>query len=698
MYEQINAGLIGYGYAGQTIHAPLLAGTPGIQLHAIVSRDGDKVRADWPDVEHFTQSEQLFADPAIDLVVIATPNDTHFPLARAALLAGKHVVIDKPFTLDSREARQLISLAQEQELQLAVFHNRRRDADFLTLQRLIERGELGDIYHFESHFDRFRPQVRDRWREQAVPGSGLWYDLGSHLLDQSVQLFGMPDNLWLDLARQRTGAKTDDAFHAILQYGERRVILHASTQVVEAQPRFIVHGSQGSYSKYGLDCQEEQLKDGLTPADEQFGVDPRPGRLVTVRGEQRRVQSLTNQRGDYPGFYTAMTDAIRRGTPVPVRPEEALQVMELIELGLRSAREGRRLSPGQLDSVVTTAARQASANLPVGHRGSEVLRNRPVSAPASNPPASPATAPTTAPTSAPTTTPTAMPAATPGNAQTATRSNAPSATPSAARQTPPVTSAARPVFGSRPAAPAGQPYSTRPQTAPRSVTPGAAPASPVAGAPVSTAPATAAASGGTVPGARRPAVDPSRPLFRQPGPMDRETLRQDSPAVPPVRTGASLTPVTTPQPIGSAAAQRPPVMARSTAPQQADPHTGHFRFGQGNLPEGGVLASSMIPNNAADNDEPRLGDLSQLDSLDNRDEPRITLTPPTAVPTAAPISALAPVAANEAAPFVAELSPASLLATERAARQASTQDPLLHMHVDDKAHNDDDDLPPFTAS
>lgn len=654
MYEHINAGLIGYGYAGQTIHAPLLAGTPGIQLHAIVSRDGDKVHADWPEVEHFTQSEQLFADPAIDLVVIATPNDTHYPLAKAALLAGKHVVIDKPFTLDSREARQLITLAQEQELQLAVFHNRRRDADFLTLQRLIERGELGDIHHFESHFDRFRPQVRDRWREQAVPGSGLWYDLGSHLLDQSVQLFGMPDNLWLDLARQRTGAKTDDAFHAILQYGERRVILHASTQVVEAQPRFIVHGSQGTYTKYGLDCQEEQLRAGLLPTDEQFGVDPRPGRLVTVQGEQRRVQSLTNQRGDYPGFYTAMTDAIRRGTPVPVRPEEALQVMELIELGLRSAREGRRLTPGQLDSVVTTAARQAPANLPVGHRGSEVLRSRPQ-------------------------------AARPLPAQSVATGSASASSEPAAPVTPPASVTPTPA-GVRPN-PAGIPGARQPLTPrPAQATPplsgqrplNAASAPRPASAPVSTAASTTPV---TTP---RPTSTPSRPLFRQPGPMDRETLRHDSPAVPPVRATASLTPVATPQPIGNTAAQRPPVMARSTAPSQPEPRGGHFRFGQG----------PVTP--IVDNDEPQLGDLSQLGGLETQDEPRITLAPtPAPVP---PLPALAPEHHSTTAPFVAELSPASLLATERAARQASAQDPLLHMHVDDAPHSDDDDLPPFTAS
>ena len=354
MLEYINAGLIGYGYAGKTLHAQLLNSTPGIQLRTIVSRDAAKVKADWPQMQVVAHSDELLADPSIDLVVIASPNDTHYPLAKAALLAGKHVVIDKPFALDSREARSLVSLAQEHDLQLSVFHNRRWDADFLTLQQLLQSGELGDVYHLESHFDRFRPEVRDRWREQAVPGSGLWYDLGSHLLDQTLQLFGQPETLWLDLAQQRPGAKTDDFFHAVLQYGARRVILHASTQVAEPGARFTVHGSLGSYRKLGLDVQEEQLKSGLSPLDPQFGCDPRPGLLTTATGLEPREQSIVNLTGNYRSFYLQMVEAIQRGTPVPVNPEEVVGVMELIELGLRSAREGRRLPVGHqhIDSVV----------------------------------------------------------------------------------------------------------------------------------------------------------------------------------------------------------------------------------------------------------------------------------------------------------------------------------------------------------
>lgn len=365
MLEFINAGLIGYGYAGKTLHAPLLNSTPGIRLHAIASRDGSKVKSDWPDATHYATPEAMLAAPDIDLVVIATPNDTHFPLAKAALQAGKHVVVDKPFTLSQQEAKELIALAHAQDLQLSVFHNRRWDADFLTLRHLLATGELGEVLHFESHFDRYRPEIRDRWREQAGAGSGLWYDLGAHLLDQSLQLFGKPDTLWLDLAQQRPGAQTDDYFHAVLQYGERRVILHASTQVPHTTPRFTLHGRLGSYQKFGLDTQEEQLKLGLAPTDEGFGLDPRPGQLVTVSGETRRCQSITNQQGCYLEFYRGMQQAIQRGTPVPVKAEEAALVMELIELGIESARLGQRLTLGASQAEVNAAVVTPTINAPL---------------------------------------------------------------------------------------------------------------------------------------------------------------------------------------------------------------------------------------------------------------------------------------------------------------------------------------------
>lgn len=199
MSDSIRVGLIGYGYASKTFHAPLIAGTPGMALAAVSSSDATKVHADWPSVPVVSEPKHLFNDPNIDLIVIPTPNDTHFPLAKAALEAGKHVIVDKPFTVTLSQARELDALAKSFGRVLSVFHNRRWDSDFLTVKALLNEGTLGEILFFESHFDRFRPQVRNRWREQAGPGSGIWYDLAPHLLDQAVNLFGLPVSMTVDL-------------------------------------------------------------------------------------------------------------------------------------------------------------------------------------------------------------------------------------------------------------------------------------------------------------------------------------------------------------------------------------------------------------------------------------------------------------------------------------------------------------------
>lgn len=218
MSDNIRVGLIGYGYASKTFHAPLIAGTPGMMLAAVSSSDATKVHADWPSVPVVSEPKHLFNDPNIDLIVIPTPNDTHFPLAKAALEAGKHVIVDKPFTVTLSQARELDALAKGLGRLLSVFHNRRWDSDFLTVKTLLSEGTLGEILFFESHFDRFRPQVRNRWREQAGPGSGIWYDLAPHLLDQAVNLFGLPVSMTVDLAQLRPGAQTTDYFHAVLSY------------------------------------------------------------------------------------------------------------------------------------------------------------------------------------------------------------------------------------------------------------------------------------------------------------------------------------------------------------------------------------------------------------------------------------------------------------------------------------------------
>ncbi|WP_312081017.1 oxidoreductase, partial [Pantoea septica] len=300
MSDKLRVGLIGYGFASKTFHAPLIAGTADVELAAISSSDEGKVHADWPQVKVVADPQALLEDPSLQLIVIPTPNDTHFPLAKAALNAGKHVVVDKPFTVTLSQARELEALAKAKGMLLSVFHNRRWDSDFLTLKQLLKEGTLGEVRYFESHFDRFRPEVRQRWREMKGAGSGIWYDLGPHLLDQALQLFGAPVAINVDMAEMRPGAQTTDYFHATLTYPQRRVVLHASMLVAAESPRYVVHGTRGSYVKYGLDPQEDRLKAGDFPPAEDWGYDMRDGVLTLADGEGVKEETLMTQPGNYP--------------------------------------------------------------------------------------------------------------------------------------------------------------------------------------------------------------------------------------------------------------------------------------------------------------------------------------------------------------------------------------------------------------
>ncbi|MDV7024095.1 oxidoreductase [Atlantibacter subterraneus] len=338
MSDNVRVGLIGYGYASKTFHAPLIVGTPGMTLAAVSSSDATKVHADWPGVSVVSDPKQLFNDPDIDLIVIPTPNDTHFPLARAAMEAGKHVVVDKPFTVTLSQARELEALAKSRGLVLSVFHNRRWDSDFLTLKGLIAEGKLGEVSYFESHFDRYRPQVRNRWREQAGPGSGIWYDLAPHLIDQALVLFGVPVSITVDMAQLRPDAQTTDYFHAVLTYPQRRVVLHSTMLAAAESARYIVHGTRGSYVKFGLDPQEDRLKAGERLPQEDWGYDMRDGVLTLASGDELDAQTLLTIPGNYPAYYAAIRDALNGQGENPVPASQAIRVMELIELGIESAK------------------------------------------------------------------------------------------------------------------------------------------------------------------------------------------------------------------------------------------------------------------------------------------------------------------------------------------------------------------------
>jgi predicted dehydrogenase len=346
--SDVGVALIGYGFVGENFHAPLIDATDGLKLAVISSSKPDKVHERFPRVTVANTPEAAIADASVDLVVIASPNTSHVPLATAALHAGKHVVVDKPFTITTDEARELATLAAAKALLLSVFHNRRWDADYLTLLKLIAANTLGSINFFESHIDRFRPEVRDRWREQAGPGSGLWYDLGPHMIDQALQLFGSPETVQATILAQRPGARTDDYAHVVLGYPGLQVVLHGTMLAAGGSPRFLVHGDKASWCKYGIDQQEPQLISGMRPGDAGWGIDPIEGTLFTGptsgRNEASAESVVPNEIGAYEKYYAEIRDAIAGRGPNPVPVHEAILVMAVLEAAIESARTGERLA------------------------------------------------------------------------------------------------------------------------------------------------------------------------------------------------------------------------------------------------------------------------------------------------------------------------------------------------------------------
>jgi scyllo-inositol 2-dehydrogenase (NADP+) len=335
----VNVGIIGYGLAGSVFHAPLVQAVPRLALAAVAT---SRPIAD-PGVRRIDDPLALIADPHIDLVVIASPNLSHFPLASAALEAGKHVVVDKPFTVTPGEADALIALAAERRRLLTVFHNRRWDGDYLTVRKALDEGRIGEATLFEAHWDRFRADIKQGWREVPADGAGLLNDLGPHLIDQALQLFGRPAWLYADVLNQRADALVDDYFDLTFGYDRLRVRLCASTLAAAPRPRFAVHGSRGSLVKYGIDPQEDMLKAGRRPGDAGFGEDDPAmfARLTSPDGASEAIPTIT---GCYPLFYEAIADSIIDGAPPPVDPRDACDGLKIVQYARQSAREGRRIN------------------------------------------------------------------------------------------------------------------------------------------------------------------------------------------------------------------------------------------------------------------------------------------------------------------------------------------------------------------
>ncbi len=339
----LKVALAGFGMSGEFIHLPLLQHA-GFDVVAVLTSRADRVRQSLPAARVVQTFDDLLGVPGIDVLVIATPNDGHVVQATAGLRAGLHVVVDKPVALSVRELDELIALSQRQQRLLVPFHNRRRDGDWLTVRALCEGGELGRIVQFRARWDRYRPVVADRWRERPEAGGGVLLDLGTHLIDQAIDLFGMPDSVCADVRMQRQGALVDDAFELLLDCGAVQVSLAATMLAAAPDARYRLHGTRGSFVKSGLDPQEDWLRSGRPPVGDDFGLQS-AGQwgTLTIEG-QPQARAVETLRGDWPGFYRMLHLAVVAGGDPPVPALAARNVLQIIEAARDSSRQGRRVA------------------------------------------------------------------------------------------------------------------------------------------------------------------------------------------------------------------------------------------------------------------------------------------------------------------------------------------------------------------
>jgi len=337
---EIRTGIIGYGLSGKVFHAPFLEAMEGFNLCSIVERHGSTALDKYPGVYLARDFEELLKDNELDLIVVCTPNTLHYPMVKSCLEAGKHVVVEKPFVPTANEADELIRLAGDADRKIFVYHNRRWDGDFLTIRKLLNQDLLGEVLEYEAHFDRYRPEMPEKaWRDEDKPGGGIVYDLGSHLIDQALFLFGMPNAVFADIKTQRVGGDVDDYFSIQLFYPDKTAILKAGMMVKEQGPRFIIHGRNGSYIKSGLDPQEGALKEGKTPIGEDWGNEEPDnwGKLSYEKKGKSFSESIRTEPGAYQDFYSNVYDVLIKGKEMVVTPQQAGDVIYIIELAFESS-------------------------------------------------------------------------------------------------------------------------------------------------------------------------------------------------------------------------------------------------------------------------------------------------------------------------------------------------------------------------
>ncbi len=346
----IDVGLVGFGLAGRAFHSQVIRATAGLRLAAIVQRSGNEAAEKNPDVRVVRSVAELLKIREIRLVVIATPNETHAPIARECLEAGRDVVVDKPFTTTLAEAAELVELAKKLGRLITVYQNRRYDGDFQAIRAIVADGTLGRIVRFETNYDRYRPELKiGAWRERRVPGAGILFDLAPHLIDHALVLFGLPTAVTADVRVERATAVVDDAFDVMLHYeGGMRAVLRSTMLAVTPRPRFLVHGTRGAFFKQTFDPQEINLRNGITFGSAEWEAEPEKdwGVLTTVENGVETRRSVPSAASDYRDYYANVRDAMLGRGELAVSPEHALHVMRILEMVKESTRE-RRTIPWQ---------------------------------------------------------------------------------------------------------------------------------------------------------------------------------------------------------------------------------------------------------------------------------------------------------------------------------------------------------------
>ncbi|HET7119188.1 MAG TPA: Gfo/Idh/MocA family oxidoreductase [Hanamia sp.] len=337
--QPINTAICSFGMSGKVFHAPFISVNPGFNFYAVWERSKNLAQEKYPNVKTYRTLEDMLADDLVELVIVNTPNYTHYEYTKKALEAGKHVIVEKPFTIISEEGNELIALAKKQNKKLSVYQNRRYDSDYKTIKKVVEEKLLGNLVEVEMHFDRFKEELSPKvHKEIPGPGTGSLYDLGSHLIDQALQLFGMPQKIFADIQAARPISKVDDYFELLLYYGKMRVRVKSSYVVREPLPGYVFHGLKGSFIKPKTDVQEEMLQAGKIPGGKEWGTEPdsERGLLHTEKDGKEIREYISSEQGNYGEYYDGIYEAIRNGKPLPVTAEDGLKVIQIIKAAYES--------------------------------------------------------------------------------------------------------------------------------------------------------------------------------------------------------------------------------------------------------------------------------------------------------------------------------------------------------------------------